>query len=121
MMFGLVGTSGILLAQGSAPDVSTLAAATVVGGLAFGVVRPLANVMIADIVPVDDRGKAFGITTSASAFGFAIGPIVGAYLGATFGFPAAFYITSALFLAVTGWVWRSLDTSTPTERAKAGL
>ncbi len=114
MICALLGTGGFLAAQGSAVDVASLAIATVLGGVAFGAIRPLANVMIANIVRADDRGKAFGITTSAGAFGFAIGPMVGANLGAAFGFPAAFYSTSLLFVATAGWMWWFLEASDPT-------
>jgi DHA1 family multidrug resistance protein-like MFS transporter len=109
MICALLGTAVFLVAQGSATDVASLAVITVVAGVAFGAIRPLANVMIAEIVRSDDRGKAFGITTSASAFGFATGPVVGANLGAAHGFPAAFYLTSLLFVATAVWVWWAIE------------
>ena len=42
-----------------------------------GAIRPVANAIIARIVPEEDRGKAFGILTSANAFGWALGPEFG--------------------------------------------
>ena len=110
MICALLGTGVFMVAQGSAVNVASLAIVAVLGGVAFGAIRPLANVMIADIVRAGDRGKAFGITTSAGAFGFAMGPVVGANLGAAFGFPAAFFSASLLFVATAGWMWRSLET-----------
>jgi predicted MFS family arabinose efflux permease len=59
-------------------------------------------------VPDEDRGKAFGLLTSANAFGWALGPAVGGYVGAELGFRTAFFVTAALFLGVTAWVWRTV-------------
>lgn len=108
MIFALLGTSIFSFAQGAAVDITVFSIMTVASGFAFGAIRPLTNVMVANIVPNDDRGKAFGITTSAGAFGFAIGPAVGAFFGAEFGFPASFYMTSVLCVATASWIWWSL-------------
>ena len=109
MLGALAGTALFLGAQGMATSVTMLAALTIAGGLAYGGIRPLANFIIADVVPQDDRGKAFGITTSASALGFALGPVAGAYIGAEWGFRSAFFTTAVLFALVSAWVWMAMQ------------
>ena len=102
---GLLSTSFFLMVQGSSTTVTMLAALMVLAGLSTGAIRPVANAIIARIVPEEDRGKAFGIMTSAAAFGWAIGPTMGGYLGVELGFRSVFFITSGLFLLLSGWVW----------------
>ena len=102
---GLLSTSFFLMVQGVSTTVTMLAALMVLAGLSTGAIRPVANAIIARIVPEEDRGKAFGIMTSAAAFGWAIGPTMGGYLGVELGFRSVFFITSGLFLLLSGWVW----------------
>ena len=75
----------------------------VMGGLTTGAVRPVANTIVTFVVDEVDRGKAFGIMTSASALGWALGPSVGGYIGASLGFRSAFYATALLFVGVALW------------------
>ncbi|MGB1892362.1 MAG: MFS transporter, partial [Candidatus Latescibacterota bacterium] len=74
-------------------------------------VRPVANTITTYVVSEEDRGKAFGIMTSASALGWALGPSMGGYLGSTTGFRSVFFATALLFLGVafgTRWAMREL-------------
>ena len=92
----------------AATSVLMLAVLVVLGGLATGATRPVANTLIARIVDEGDRGKAFGVMSSASALGWAMGPMAGGYMGAHYGFRSVFVATSILFLAVGGWAWVSM-------------
>ena len=104
MLFvGLVTTALFLACQGSAESVMVFAVLQVMGGLATGAVRPVANTITTFVVPEEDRGKAFGIMTSASALGWALGPSMGGYIGSTTGFRSVFYATALLFLGVAFW------------------
>jgi len=105
---GLVAAALFYLAEGFAPNVTVLATLLILGGLASGAIRPVTNTLIARIVPEQDRGKAFGVVSSASALGWALGPLAGGYLAAGLGFRAVFYITGMLLLSVAAWVWLSL-------------
>ena len=118
---GLLSTSFFLMVQGLSTTVTMLAALMVLAGLSTGAIRPVANAIIARIVPEEDRGKAFGIMTSASAFGWAIGPTMGGYLGAELGFRSVFFITSGLFLLLSGWVWHVMKSLRLEEPEKKGL
>lgn len=104
MLFvGLVATALFLACQGSAESVMVFAALQVLGGLATGAVRPVANTITTFVVAEEDRGKAFGIMTSASALGWALGPSMGGYIGSTTGFRSVFYATALLFVGVAFW------------------
>ncbi len=105
---GLVAASFFYLAQGYAQSVAMFAILVVLAGLATGATRPVANTLITGIVAEEDRGKAFGVMSSAAALGWAAGPMAGGYLGAHYGFRSVFVATSILFLAVGAWAWISM-------------
>ncbi len=104
MLFGgLMATALFLVLQGSAASVMAFAILQVMGGFTTGAVRPVANTIVTFVVDEVDRGKAFGIMTSASALGWALGPSVGGYIGSSWGFRSAFYATALLFVGVALW------------------
>jgi predicted MFS family arabinose efflux permease len=102
---GLLGASVFALAQGFSTSVPMLATLIVLGGIATGATRPVANSLITRFVTEADRGKAFGVMSSSAALGWAAGPMAGGYLGAEAGFRAVFVATSLLYLAVGAWAW----------------
>ncbi len=104
MLFGgLLSTAAVLVLQGGATSVMMLAVLQVMGGLATGAVRPVANTIVTFVVDDEDRGKAFGLMTSAAALGWALGPSVGGFIGAGWGFRNVFYVTAGLFVCVSLW------------------
>tara|TARA_B100001250_G_scaffold155734_1_gene133835 strand:- start:2824 stop:4044 length:1221 start_codon:yes stop_codon:yes gene_type:complete len=109
LSFGLLSTAILLVFQGSATSVFVFAVLYVLGGFTTGAVRPVANTIITYVISETDRGKAFGILTSAGAFGWALGPSVGAFVGSQFGFQVAFYVTAFLFLCVAVWAFYAMS------------
>lgn len=108
LFVGLVSAAVFHLAQGYATSVGVLSVLIVLGGLATGAVRPVANALVARIIPEEDRGKAFGVMSSAAALGWAAGPLAGGSLGAQLGFRSVFIATAVLFCAVGVWSWFSM-------------
>lgn len=108
LLGGLLSTAVFLFVQGLSTTVAMLASLKILAGISTGAIRPVANVIIARIVPEEDRGKAFGLLTSATAFGWAMGPSIGGYLGAELNFRSVFFITAGLFLLVSIWVWNAM-------------
>jgi DHA1 family multidrug resistance protein-like MFS transporter len=102
---GLFSAALFYLAQGYAESVLAFGVLVVLTGIATGAVRPVANSLITGIVSEGDRGKAFGVMSSAAALGWAAGPMAGGYLGAHYGFRSVFVATAILFLAVGAWAW----------------
>jgi DHA1 family multidrug resistance protein-like MFS transporter len=114
LVWGMWGAAVFYLAQGFATSVAILAVLIVLAGIATGAVRPVSNALVARIVDEADRGKAFGVMSSAGALGWAMGPMAGGYLGAHAGFRAVFVVTAALFVLVGAWAWvafRGIDES----------
>lgn len=71
-------------------------------GLSLGAAMPVASAIIGLITPEKSRAAAYGLTSSASSFGFAFGPLAGGLLGAAFGLRAVFLITAVMLLIVAG-------------------
>lgn len=63
-------------------------------GAAVMIVLPMA--LLRDRTPADRLGRAMGLLGTASAIGTALGPAVGGFLIAGFGWPAIFWLLAAL-------------------------
>jgi len=70
-------------------------------GVAAGGLIPAANALVANETPGERRGLIYGITTSASSLGGFVGPLAGAAIAASLGFPATFVTTAALLLLLS--------------------
>ena len=77
-------------------------------GIAMGGMMPTANALIADMTEPETRGAVYGLTSAASSFGNAVGPLGGATIGAQFGLRAVFPVTSVVLLFISAWVARTL-------------
>jgi MFS transporter, DHA1 family, multidrug resistance protein len=77
----------------------------VVAGAFMGGMLPTANALINDLIPGENKGTAFGVSTSFSLMGNVLGPITGGLLGASFiGYRGVFGITAALLLLTALWI-----------------
>ncbi|MSR84815.1 MAG: MFS transporter [Candidatus Latescibacteria bacterium] len=112
LVWGLLASAVFYLAQGLSTSVAMLAVLMVCSGLATGAIRPVANTLIARVVPESDRGKAYGVMSSASSLGWSLGPVMGGYVGAHWGFRTAFFVTTVLFVVVACWIWKAMQPST---------
>jgi DHA1 family multidrug resistance protein-like MFS transporter len=104
LIAGIVVSGVLFFAQAFVRSVFELAVLRVLLGLTSGAINPVVNAMIAGFIPEKHRGKAFGLTSSASAVSWAVGPVVGGHLGAIWGFRSVFVVTAALFVGVGVWV-----------------
>lgn len=68
-------------------------------GLGSAAVVPAANALVADVVPEERRGRAYGLMGAAGSAGFAIGPMLGGLAGALWGLSAPFAIGVGLNVA----------------------
>ena len=69
---------------------------------------PVANLLIKNVSPPGRQGAAFGIASSATAMGFAFGPMGGGLIASSLGFRAAFLVPGLALLGlavVLGSVW----------------
>ena len=89
----------------SVPELWALRLAT---GFFLGCVIPVANLAIKEAAPPGRQGAAFGVASSATSTGFALGPIGGGLLASALGFWAAFLVPGAALLALAaalGLAW----------------
>jgi DHA1 family multidrug resistance protein-like MFS transporter len=68
------------------------------------VLIPATNAIVGLSTPSELRGSAYGLTSSATAVGNAIGPLLGSTLAASFGYASVFIATSAVLAVLGVWV-----------------
>lgn len=73
-------------------------------GFALGGMLPSASALIASLVPAEQRGTAYGLVGTATALGFAAGPLTAAAVVAIAGIRAVFLAAACLLTAVAIWV-----------------
>jgi MFS transporter, DHA1 family, multidrug resistance protein len=89
----------------SVPELWALRLAT---SLFVGCAIPVANLAIKEAAPPERQGTAFGVASSATSSGFAVGPIGGGLLASALGFWAAFLVPGVALLALAvafGFAW----------------
>lgn len=82
MLIALFGGSAAMLALGLAERPAAIALWTFVLALVQDMYRPAVNAMIADVVPPQDRARAFGWQYWAINFGFSIAPVLAGVMAA---------------------------------------
>ncbi len=95
----LVGITLFTLAStlcGIAPTLWLLIAARVLQGLGAALMMVITMAMVGETVPKEKTGSAMGLLGSVSAIGTALGPTLGGFLIAGFGWPALFLINLPL-------------------------
>ena len=100
-----------------APTLEWLFVGRIISGV-MGATFAAANSCIADIVPPEDRGRAFGAIGGVGAAGFVLGPGIGGLLGG-FGERVPFMAASGLALGGALIGWFVLQETLPPERRRA--
>jgi MFS family permease len=100
-------------ASSIAPSLLFLIAARAAQGTGAAVMMALTMAFVADTVSKEKTGTAMGLLGTTSAVGTALGPSVGGFLIASFGWPSIFLINLPLGLMAMALAWRGL----PADRA----
>ncbi len=100
---GMVAFAISFLLYALAPAAGWLVIPRVVQAIAMVATFPLGIAYIGDVVEPRDRGAAIGVYTAAMGSGFAVGPLLGSWVGSVAGYPAA-YVCGAV-IAVCGAVF----------------
>ncbi len=79
-----------------ARNLNHLFAARILFGLAVAGMLPAANAMIHAVIDARSIGKAYGLATSISVVGIAVGPFLGGYLAKNAGLRMPFLATAAM-------------------------
>ena len=82
-------------------SVPQLWALRLVTSLFIGCAIPVANLSIRSASPPGRQGEAFGVASSATSTGFALGPLGGGLLAASLGFGSAFLVPGAILIALS--------------------
>lgn len=90
------------LPQAAAGTVGQLLIMRAIFGLGAGGMVPAMNAMVAVVVPRHSLGQAYGITTMASALGWALGPMIGGWAASALGLRAPFVIMGSLLTVLAG-------------------
>ncbi|TAK84753.1 MAG: MFS transporter [Betaproteobacteria bacterium] len=97
---GLVAFALCSLAVGLVSSVPAVLALRVVQGIASAAVQSAGPAIIADAVPPERRGRAYGITIGAVYVGLTLGPIVAGVLVDLWGWRAVFLAGGAMVFAL---------------------
>ncbi len=96
---------GIVIALHAVVKVITaLFGLRVVTGLATGGITVAINALIATVVSRDTYGRAYGVTQTARALGWAIGPLVGGVLASAIGLRWPFVVTGGMLAISAGLI-----------------
>jgi MFS transporter, DHA1 family, tetracycline resistance protein len=100
-----------------APTLAWLFVGRMISGI-MGATWAAANSSVADMVPVENRGAAFGLLGGAGAAGFVLGPAIGGVFG-LLGDRVPFIVASILSLAAALYGWFALKESLPADKRRA--
>lgn len=104
LIITILGAGIFYLPQAFVSSISQLIILRICLGLFYGGVLPMANTIISLSTSPYDRGKAFGVTTSATYLGNTLGPLAGGLIASTLGLKDIFIFTSILLLLTGIWI-----------------
>ena len=94
----------VIIAHAAVRTVSQLFGLRGATGLAMGGTTVTINALIATSVSADTYGRAYGLSQSARALGWAIGPLVGGLLASAVGLRWPFVLTGLMLILSAGLV-----------------
>jgi len=81
-------------------NVGQLFCLVILSGLMVAGITPTVNGIISSIIPRHNHGKAFGLSTSISCLGMALGPISGGWAASWCGYRLPFVVMGALYILI---------------------
>ncbi|MEV5828052.1 MFS transporter [Spirillospora sp. NPDC052242] len=97
-----------------APNLPALVLGRIVTGVGAAAIPVLSIIAVTLLLPAGRRGFGIGVVSAGSGIGTAIGPAVGGGVGQALGWPALFWLTLVLSLALLPAVMRVLPADPPT-------
>ena len=104
----LIGSTLTYLPQALVQGVWQLLALRAMLGAFSGGLATVSSALVAELIPPEKRGAAFGLTSSAGSLAGIIGPLAGAAITTGFGVRAVFGATGLLFAVSAAWTILSL-------------
>lgn len=115
-MFGGALLLGLMAFVRSAEELVVL---RTIQGLITGTISA-SNALVAAAVPRNRTGYAMGLLQVSMAIGVGAGPVIGGTIADTFGYRAAFFVTSALLLAAGALVFFGVEEHFEPEKSAGG-
>ncbi len=103
-----VGAALITLPQGFVGDPVVLLVFRAAGGAFLGGMMPSINALISALCDPGSQGSTYGLSSSVSSGGAALGPLVGATVAAALGYHAVFFATGAILLVTALFVFAGI-------------
>jgi MFS family permease len=104
----LLGGAAAMAGLGLVTSIGAITTAAAVAGLLYEMYRPVVSAAIADLVPPEQRSRAYGLIYWAVNIGASIAPLAGGQIVAALGYRALF-IADAATTALFGLVlWKAL-------------
>ena len=104
---GMVGTGVVMIGLGYVESLGLIAAFAFLLGLVVDLFRPAVQAIVADMVPADDRPRAFGLLIWAINIGFSVAMVLGGTLAGA-GFRTLFWVDALTCVAFGLLVWRAV-------------
>ncbi|HHY11673.1 MAG TPA: multidrug efflux MFS transporter [Firmicutes bacterium] len=99
---GLTGSALAIALQGTWVNLMAISGFRMAFGLFNGIVAVAGNVLAAQAVSRDFRGRAFGVLNGVLPLGSVTGPVIGGAMGDSLGLGSSFYASGAVFLLSAG-------------------
>ncbi|TFZ01003.1 MFS transporter [Ramlibacter henchirensis] len=96
------------LASAAAPGLASLLGLRALALISPAIFTPQAAACVGLLVPVEDRGRAITFVFVGWSVASVLGMPLGAYVGGTLGWRAAFVLVAVLAIASGVWVWRAM-------------
>ena len=109
--WGLIALAAALLLDSLARSVEMLVAFRILQAVGATMVYAAGPAIVTEAFSSHQRGRALGIMTTGGQVGMAVGPLLGGWLVATFGWPAIFWVRAPIALTIgllSFWVIRDL-------------
>jgi len=107
VLVGCVALAGLVcIPQAMVRSVGQLLVLRACSGIAAGGMSPSLNALVAETVPREHLGRAYGLTVTAAAIGWSVGPALGGWAASMIGLRPPFVIMGGLMLMMSVIVWR---------------
>ncbi|WP_433255061.1 MDR family MFS transporter [Streptosporangium sp. CA-135522] len=119
---GMVATAITMVALGYSTSLPAIVATMFVLGVTMDAYRPASNALVADLIPPQERARAYGLLFWALNLGFAVAMVAGGWF-AQAGYGWMFGINAATSLIFGLLVWRAVPETGPApgERERGGF
>ncbi len=120
LLISLFGAAAMTLPQAFAHSYWAFVAERFGVGCFIGGILPTANALIGRLVPAASRGFVYGLSSSASFMGIALGPLTGGAVAASVGLRWVFVVTAVLLVVNLVWVWFALPAAVDQPNPRGG-